>query len=300
MEPLPELRRLIERHVDHPERLAALPDVTLMASSTPTDPLGVICETALAVVVQGSKRTVLADTVFDYGAGQYLVVPVELPLTAHIVHATPDEPFLAFGLSLRPAAVAELLLAQPADRARGRGTARITLTDAPTDLLDPIVRLLRLVDRPADIPVLGGAIQREILWRLLNGEQAEMVRQIGLTDSRLAQIAKAAKWIRAHYADQLRVEDLARTAAMSVTSFHRHFRAITTMSPIQYQKRIRLQEARARLVAEPDDVAAVGHAVGYDSASQFSREYRRFFGEPPGRDAARLHRARATSESWRI
>ncbi|HWO63683.1 MAG TPA: AraC family transcriptional regulator, partial [Umezawaea sp.] len=285
---------LIERHFGHPERLAALPDVTLMASYTPTDPLGVICETALAVVVQGSKRTVLADTVFDYGAGQYLVVPVELPLTAHIVDATADEPFLAFGLALRPASVAALLLPGPVDRRR---TPRVAVTDAPDDLLDPIVRLLRLVDRPDDIPVLGQAIEREIVWRLLNGEQAEIVRQIGLTDSRLAQIAQAVKWIRAHYAEQIRVEELARTASMSVTSFHRHFRAITTMSPIQYQKRIRLQEARARLVAEPDDVAAVGHAVGYDSPSQFSREYRRLFGEPPGRDAARLNSAR---ESWQI
>jgi transcriptional regulator GlxA family with amidase domain len=132
------------------------------------------------------------------------------------------------------------------------------------------------------------AIEREILWRLIKGEQGAMVRQLGLADSRLSQISRAVRWIRDHHAGLLRIEDLARVANMSATSFFRHFRAITSLTPIQYQKQVRLQEARAKLLANPGDVAAAGYAVGYDSPSQFSREYRRLFGAPPGRDTARL------------
>jgi transcriptional regulator GlxA family with amidase domain len=157
-------------------------------------------------------------------------------------------------------------------------------------LLDPIVRLLRLLDRPDDIPVLGAAIEREILRRLVNGEQGAMVRQLGLADSRLSQISRTVRWIRDHHAEMLRIEDLALIANMSATSFFRHFRAVTSLTPIQYQKQIRLQEARAKLLAHPGDIAAVGYTVGYDSPSQFSREYRRLFGAPPGRDVARLLR----------
>jgi transcriptional regulator GlxA family with amidase domain len=162
------------------------------------------------------------------------------------------------------------------------------VSDAGPDLLDPIVRLLRLLDRPDDVPVLGPAIEREILWRLIKGEQGAMVRQLGLADSRLSQISRAVRWIRDHHTAMLRIEDLARVANMSATSFFRHFRAVTSLTPIQYQKQVRLQEARAKLLANPGDMAAVGYAVGYDSPSQFSREYRRLFGAPPGRDTARL------------
>jgi transcriptional regulator GlxA family with amidase domain len=136
--------------------------------------------------------------------------------------------------------------------------------------------------------VLGPMVEREILRRLLHGEQGAMVRQIGLADSRLSQVNHAIGWIRAHYAEVFRIEELARLAAMSVSSFHRHFRAVTSMSPLQYQKQIRLQEARARLLVESEDVGAVGFSVGYESPSQFSRKYSRLFGAPPGRDVARL------------
>ena len=159
---------------------------------------------------------------------------------------------------------------------------------ASAELLDAIVRLLRLLDHPADQALLAPMIEREILWRLITGEQGETVRQLGLADSNLSHIARAIRWIREHRADAIRVEHLARMAQMSVSAFHRNFQAATAMSPIQFQKQIRLQEARLLLVARPDDVAGVGFAVGYDSASQFSREYRRQFGSPPGRDAARL------------
>ena len=164
----------------------------------------------------------------------------------------------------------------------------IAVRDATPDLLDPIIRLLRLLDRPGDMPVLGPMLEREILWRLLTGAQGATVRQIGLADSRLSQVARAIRHIRTRYAETLSMDDLATLAGMSPASFHRHFRAVTTMSPLQYQKQIRLQAARSRLLAEPGDVASIGFEVGYESPSQFSREYARLFGAPPGRDAERL------------
>jgi transcriptional regulator GlxA family with amidase domain len=153
--------------------------------------------------------------------------------------------------------------------------------------------MMRLLDRPADAPVLAPLIKKEILWRLLTGPQGAMVSQIGLADSSLTHVGRAIRWIREHHAETLRIERLAQLAMMSPTSFHRHFRAVTAMTPVQYQKRIRLHEARLLLVDRTHDVATVGYLVGYESTSQFSREYRRQFGVPPGRDAGRLRRSTA-------
>ncbi len=245
-------------------------------------------EPTLAVIAQGAKRAVLGDKVFEYGAGQYLVVSVDLPIAGHVFQASPELPYLAAGLTLKPAAIAALLLEMAANDRLAPESAGFGVSDAPAELLESLVRMLRLLDRPRDSAVLGPMLEREILWWLLNGEQGAMVRQIGLADSRLSQISRAIRWIRLHHAKSFRIEELAEMAAMSASSFHRHFRAVTTMSPLQYQKLIRLQEARARLLVEGDDVAAVGFSVGYDSPSQFSREYSRLFGAPPGRDVARL------------
>jgi transcriptional regulator GlxA family with amidase domain len=149
---------------------------------------------------------------------------------------------------------------------------------------------LRLLDNPRDVAALANIIQREILWRLLTGEQGSIVRQLGLADSRLSQINRAVRWIRDHHSETLRIEKLAAVANMSMTSFFRHFRTVTSLTPIQYQKQVRLQEARAKLMVDPSDVAAVGYSVGYASPSQFNRDYRRIFGAPPGKDVARLLR----------
>jgi AraC-like DNA-binding protein len=276
---LPELQRLLHRHADQ----ALLPSVVVKSSETVTEPIPALCDPVFALVAQGVKRTILGDAVYDYGAGEYLVCSVDLPVVAHVIEA----PYVVFGMRLEPALIAGLLLEAGGGPAPAE-TPGIAVSRASEELLDPVVRLMRLLDRPADLPVLGAAVEREIVWRLITGEQGAMVRQIGLADSRLAQIGRAIRWIRQNYAAPFRVEDVARVAAMSVTSFHRHFRAVTTMTPIQYQKQIRLQEARARLIAEPHDVAGAGFAVGYESASQFSREYRRMFGAPPGADAVRL------------
>jgi AraC-like DNA-binding protein len=286
MDHLDELRTLIARHAGGRYRRSRLHGVMIMESRAPTEPLTAVAQPSFAIVAQGVKRTILADRTFDYGPGQYVVISLDLPVTGHVLRAGPDRPFLGMGLTLDPATIAALLLDAPT--AARTDAAGIAVSDATDDLLDPVVRLLRLLDRPEDIPVLARPIEREILWRLVNGAQGGTIRQIGLADSRLSQVARAIRRIRTGYAEPLRIEDLARIAGMSVTSFHRHFRAVTAMSPLQFQKQIRLQEARTRLIVDSHDIAAVGHAVGYESPTQFSREYRRLFGAPPGRDAARL------------
>jgi AraC-like DNA-binding protein len=295
MEALRELSRLITSHAGL--QGAWKSDVLgLMfgTASSVSEPNHQVYQPVFALVVQGEKQLMLGEEMFTCGKGSFLVVSVDLPLTFRISRATRAEPYMALALTLKPAAVATLLLeAASADRfpveteAAGMG-----VSDAPTELLESVVRLVRLLDHPRDLPVLGPMLEKEILWRLLCSEQGPRLRQIGLADSRLSQIGRAMRWMRENYCENRPIEELARLSAMSVTSFHRHFRAVALMSPLQYLKQIRLQEARARLLARAADVATVGHAVGYDSPSQFSREYKRAFGSPPGQDARLLRAAK--------
>ncbi len=287
MEKLTEIRTLIQRHAERWPTQLAVDGVRVFAAEGVTASLRHMAEPVFALVAQGAKRTVLGDRVYDYGAGQYLVVSVDLPISGSITQASPAEPFLAVGLTLKPALIASLLLDMPAG-APVSSLSGLNVSSATPDLLDALLRLLRLADHPGDIAVLAPLIEREIYWRLLCGEQGAALRQIGMADSRLSHIGRTISWICNHYAEALRSADLARLASMSVSSFHRHFRAVTAMSPLQYQKQIRLQQARVRLMREAADVAAVGYSVGYDSPSQFSREYSRLFGAPPGRDVAQL------------
>jgi AraC-like DNA-binding protein len=283
------LRELISRHAREGLTPTVLPGVSLLRARATSEPLGEVAEPAVAVIAQGVKETMLNGRVFRHGAGQFAIVPVELPVTGHIIQASPGAPLLAFVLMLRQEKIAALLAemsrtttAPPRAPAVPAG---IAVSDASPALLDAITRLLGLLDEPGAAAMLAAGVEREILWRLLTGSQGATVRQVGLADSRLAHLARAITWIRGHYDQTLRVEDLATLAAMSVTSFHRHFRALTSMTPIQFQKQIRLHEARTRLLADPGDIAGAGYAVGYASPSQFSREYRRMFGVPPSRHA---------------
>lgn len=240
----------------------------------------------LIVMAQGGKRILLGDQVHEYRAGQFLVVTTELPVTGHFI-ASPSAPALAMSIELRPSVIAPLLLRLPDRWSRAVEPAIATGAAAP-ELLDAVARLLRLLDRPFDAPVLAPLIEQEILWHLLTGPHGGMIRQVGLAGSALSQVSRAIQWIRDNYAEPVRIEELARLASMSPSAFHRHFRAVTAMSPLQFRKRIRLQEARSLLVARAGDVAGVAHLVGYDSTSQFTREYRGLFGAPPAQDAARL------------
>ena len=287
---LAELRTLIARHA-RPDTTTAVDGVLVSKVERPSAPYPSMTGTVLALVAQGAKRLALGDRVYDYRAGQYLVASVDLPVTGHFVDVAPEHPALGFGLVLRSSVVAELLLrAGPTDLppAPGGAPSGIAVSDAPDELVDAAVRMLRLLDQPRDAAILAPLIEREIVWRLLTGEQGAAVRQLGLADSSLAHVARAVRWIRDHYAESFRVEDAARVSGMSVSAFYRNFQAVTAMSPIQFQKQIRLQQARLLLATRVHDVTGVSHRVGYDSPSQFSREYRRQFGAPPSRDALRL------------
>jgi AraC-like DNA-binding protein len=287
---LDELRHLLERHA-RPDLTTAIDGVRICKVEHVVSPVPAMSGTVLAVVAQGRKRLALGDRVYDYGAGQYLVASVDLPVTGHAIDAAPARPALGFGMTMEPAAVAELLLqVGPSDQPTSSGTAQpgIAVSDAPGELLDAVVRLLRLLDRPRDRRALAPLVKREILWRLLTGEQGDAVRQLGLADSSLSHITRAVRWIRENYTRPFRVEEVARLSGMSVSAFHRNFQAVTAMSPIQFQKHIRLQAARLLLANRPNDITGVGLRVGYDSPSQFSREYRRQFGAPPSLDAVRL------------
>lgn len=252
--------------------------------------------TILAVVAQGTKRLSVGGTVHDYGAGQYLVASVDLPVSGHFTDATPEHPALGFGLELRPEIIAELMLTSAAANfprpARGESSpSAIAVGSVSARLLDATIRMLRLLDHPRDIPVLAPMIEREILWLIMSDEQGATVRNLGLADSSLSRVRHVIRWMREHFAESLRIDDLADLARMSPSAFHRSFHAVTSMSPIQYQKSIRLQEARLRLIANPGDIGATAYAVGYESPSQFSREYRREFGASPSEDTAALRAA---------
>lgn len=295
MDSLAELRTLIGRYAVDDLTATGLPGVLLSVSNTRTQSTHRVYEPVFALVVQGAKRASLGDRLLEYHAGQCLVVTVDLPMCGHVIKASAKEPFLAVGLTLKPAAIASLLLDTASEAPAMANPFGAAVSDATPELLDSFARLLRLLEHPEDAPVLAPMIEREILWRILTGSQGALLRQIGLADSRLSHVGRAIRWIRMHYAEMLRTEELAELAAMSVSSFHRHFRAVTAMSPLQYQKQIRLQEACSQLLTTSKDVASVGLSVGYDSASQFSREYSRLFGRPPGQDAQRL-RASAMQE----
>ncbi|WP_430500164.1 AraC family transcriptional regulator [Micromonospora trifolii] len=287
---LDELRALLARHA-RPDMCTAIDGVLISKVEQQTEPSTSMSGTVLALIAQGAKKMALGDRVYEYRAGQYLVASVDLPVTGRFTQASAHSPALGFGLVLHPATVAELLLqAAPGDLPplAGGTPSGMVVSDAPDELGDAVVRLLRLLDRPRDVTVLAPLIKREILWLLLSGEQGAAVRQLGLADSSLSHIARAVRWIRDHYAEAFRVEDLARLSGMSVSAFYRNFQAVTAMSPIQFQKQIRLQEARLLLATHPNDVTGVGIRVGYESPSQFSREYRRQFGAPPSQDVAHL------------
>lgn len=292
-------------------RETPVPGLVISCEEAPRGPIHSVYQPSFCAVLQGAKTSRLGDRAFHYKAGHYLIASVEVPIRAQIVQASAAEPYMSFSLSIDPEVVAALMLEQAMahdeaglpnmahgglvhdhrveDSAHTQCSA-LGVAELNAGLIDPLCRLLALPDHPQDIPVLAPLIRREIVWRLLNGQRGGMLRQIGLADSRLGRIKRAIAHIRDHFAEPLSIATLASHAGMSPATFHRHFKAVTAMTPVQYQKQIRLQEARRLLLAEGVEVARVGFTIGYDSPSQFSREYRRLFGESPGRDGARIRR----------
>ena len=251
-------------------------------------------EPALCVVAQGSKRVLMGDDVTVYDALHHLVVSQNVPVAGQVLDASPNAPYLCVRLDIDLADVASLVLGMgrpvgvPAGAAKGpsRGLYAAQTGEA---LLDAVLRLVHLLDTPDDIPTLAPLVVREIMYRLLCAEDGWRLAQIATPGSQGQHISRAIAWLRERYCEPLKVEDLARAVHMSVSSLHHHFKAVTAMSPLQYQKQLRLQEARRLLLmSDAADAAGVGHRVGYESASHFSRDYARLFGAPPARDIRRL------------
>ena len=288
-----ELASLIGRNIGADGMHATtIPRLFLMRASQLTEPLPTVYEPALCIVAQGRKQVMLADEVYFYGPEQCLVISVDLPVVGQVIEATPAEPYLCLRLDLDPGQLSALMmeLGQGVTRNQRTERLRLGLSISPVDplLLDAVVRLARLLEAPNDIPILAPLIEREILYRLLSGEYSDRLRQIALADSRLVSVNRAISWLKRNYAAPFRIETIAREARLSPSALHHSFKSVTAMSPLQYQKQLRLQEARRLMLGQAMDAATAGHQVGYESPSQFSREYSRLFGAPPSRDIARL------------
>jgi len=270
----------------------AIPQLKLYRFSHPTEPAPVLQEPAVYVVVQGRKRVTVGDETYLYDRSRYLAVSVDLPVVAHVVEASPEEPYLCMTLAVDPRELAALIVEtgrqSPRDDHDGRA---LYVSPLQAPLLDAFLRLVRLLDTPQDVSVLAPLILRELHYRLLQSEQFGRLAQIAIGESRLRRVSGAIAWIKEHFAEPLQIEALAKRVHMSPSALHSHFKAVAAVSPIQYQKRLRLQEARRLLLSGAPSAEAVAYEVGYASASQFNREYARLFGLPPRRDAEKIGRA---------
>ncbi len=266
-----------------------IPALMIYRRSKATDPMPCIYGLGLGITVQGSKRVSLGDEIFDYGPGQSLVTSVDLPVVSFVTRANPAEPYLGVRLDLDARAIAqvaaEMDFSTPLKATSSRAMSVETLDDG---LLDALTRLIRLLDEPQLAPQIVPLIQQEIIVRLLNGGHGPTLLHLVTAGSPSQQIAKVLAWLKLHFTDNVPIDDLATKAHMSPSTFRQHFRAVAGMSPLQYLKHLRLQGARQLMLNEDLDASSAAVRVGYESASQFSREYTRLFGAPPLRDIKRL------------
>jgi AraC-like DNA-binding protein len=289
-----ELRKELARKIasfmgSEENRATGVPGLTLHRRIAPTAPCSMTYEPCVTLMVQGRKRVELGRTTFIYGESQYLLTSVDLPIVSQVIEASEDVPCLAMSLKLEMPAIRELLSQEEIHVAEAPADSPAMATgEATAEFLSACCRLIDLLGTPQDIPFLSGLIQREIIYRILRGPEGARLRAIATLGDQSHRTAKAITWIKANYAKPLRVEELAKIAGMGLSTLHHHFRALTAMSPLQYQKQIRLQAARARMLVDGLDAASAAFEVGYESASQFNREYSRLFGQPPMRDIRTL------------
>jgi AraC-like DNA-binding protein len=270
-------------------RATDIPGVTLHRRIAPTAPCSATYEPGVTVIAQGRKRVDLGRTTFLYGESRYLLTSVDLPIVSQIVEASEEAPCLAMSLKLEMPVIREVLSREEIQVADSPSDDPAMATgEATVEFLSACCRLIDLLDAPRDIPFLSGLIQREIVYRILRGPEGARLRAIATLGDQSHRTAKAIAWIKANYAKPLRVENLAQIAGMGLSTLHHHFRELTSMSPLQYQKQIRLQAARGRMLIDGLDAASAAFEVGYESASQFNREYNRLFGQPPMRDIRTL------------
>ncbi len=266
----------------------AVPGLMLARRSARSDLAVAVYEPCLCVVAQGAKEVILEGEAYRYDPAHSLLVSVDLPVAARVVEASPERPCLVVRIAVNPAVVGELLADAAVAPPPGPPQRGLAVTPVEPPLLDAVARFVALLDSSRDIAPLAPLVLREITYRVLTGPQGSRLRQIAAAGAPAQRITRAIRWLKDHYADPLRVEALARQVGMSPSAFHLHFKSVTGLSPLQYQKRLRLQEARRLMLGERRDAAEAAFRVGYESASQFSREYRRLFGAPPRQDVAAL------------
>jgi AraC-like DNA-binding protein len=285
-----ELAERIALFAESSERLVtAIPGVVLVRRTAPTAPCSGTYQPSVIVVAQGSKRVDLGQRSFVYDESRYLLTALDLPIVSQVVEASATRPLLAMAMKLDMSLVRELLSREEVDvRATASEHHAMVTGQVTSQLLSASIRLLDLLSTPRDIPFLSDLIQREIVYRLLSGPEGARLGAIATLGDQSHKTAKAIAWIRDNYTKPLRLDDLAQIAGMGVSTFHHHFRVLTNMSPLQYQKQLRLQDARGRMLVDGLDASTVAFNVGYESVSQFNREYSRFFGLPPLRDVRSL------------
>ncbi|MBG1244675.1 AraC family transcriptional regulator [Nostoc sp. NZL] len=284
---------LIERMIRlAPENslLEVFPGIFIYQSSKPTESQVSVLKPAFCVIAQGSKDVLLNDELFHYDSGHYLISTLDLPIMSNVVEASEEKPYLNLRIDLDPALVAAVMIESgiETNKKSGTGVKAMDVSPVDADLLEAVVKLVKLFDTPDEMKFLAPLIIREIIYRLLKGKQSARLSQLITTEGDAQRISRVVKQIRENIDRPMKIEDTARELGMSVSSFHQHFKSVTAMSPLQFQKQIRLQEARRLMLGENMDVAIASFRVGYDDPSYFSREYKKLFGIPPHRDIAKL------------
>lgn len=283
---LQELRRLASG-ADNRITETGIPRVAMVQGEIPEHKLAAVYEPMINLILTGSKTMTVGDRTFEYDPATYFVMSVDLPAAGSIHPSSNGEPYLAIKLALDPPIIANLLAEIPKPSGGRLFDSGFSVAPVTPELLDAWLRMMRLLDHPDEIAVLAPAYEREILFRVLQGPLGWMLRDIATPDTSLSRISVVIDWIRRNFATQIRMEALAEMAALSVSAFHRHFKAVTALSPLQFQKRVRLLHARSLLIAGQGNATSIAFVVGYESPNQFSREYARLFGLPPSKDLAK-------------
>jgi len=286
---------------DGEQHTTAVPGLALFRRTEPTEPMTGMYEPSICLIAQGAKRVKLGEDTYVYDSHHYLITSVHLPTVVQIVEASQEKPYLGLRLKFDQREISQLMADSHLPPPRAQQSSRGMATGESTlPLLTAFHRLIDLLGEENDIPILAPIIQREIIYRLLVGDLGARLRQIASAGSQSHQIARAIEWLKGNYARPLRIDDLAEQARMSSSTFHHHFRSMTALSPLQFQKQLRLQEARRLMLAEHVDAATAAFQVGYESPSQFSREYNRQFGAPPLRDIANLRHMAAGETAQKV
>ncbi|MEN6438969.1 MAG: AraC family transcriptional regulator [Syntrophobacter sp.] len=284
------LKETLLRWMPGPGRYpTAVEGLTIVRRDEVNQPENCFHKPLVGVIVQGFKRSIIGSEEYRYGENQCLVAGVDLPSVSYITVASPEQPFLGLSLSMDKYLITQLAAEIPPSSRTGNGSYKgISIAEVDPDVLDAFLRLAELLEKPEQIPVLAPLIIREIHYRLLVGPQGERLRMVNTLGTQSNQIARSITWLRDNYKEPLQVDELARTVNIATSTFHRHFREVTTLSPLQFQKRLRLYEAQRMMMAENEDAEMAALAVGYESPTQFNREYKRLFGEPPRRHVSQL------------